>query len=274
MGPAKWSCFYLYAILDIFRRRVVDWCVADAETATLFKPLFDDAAVKHNIVPGQLVLHADRGSPVKARATAFRLADLGVTRSHNRPHTSNDNPFSESHFKTLKYQPRFPKRFGRIEDAKTFCRSFFDWYNQDHRHAGIGLITPDQVHYGQVDAVRAARQAILDQAFGDNPGRFVKKTARSARQADRNMDQPADAETSRLNAAPALTLPRSSRAFPPSWLRHAYRQCSPPAAICRMGRLHCNPLRNAMRNPSTTIGWTVNDPVCTNGYNAPMPTTA
>ena len=118
--------------------------VADAETATLFKPLFDDAAAKHNIMPGQLTLHADRGSPMKAKATAFLLADLGVTRSHNRPHTSNDNPFSESHFKTLKYQPRFPKRFGCIEDAKTFCRSFFDWYNQDHHHSGIGLMTPDQ----------------------------------------------------------------------------------------------------------------------------------
>jgi putative transposase len=175
MGPAKWSYFYLYVILDIFSRRVVGWCVADAETATLFKSLFDDAVTKHNIMPGQLTLHADRGSPMKAKATAFLLADLGVTRSHNRPHTSNDNPFSESHFKTLKYQPRFPKRFGCIEDAKTFCRSFFDWYNQDHHHSGIGLMTPDQVHYGQTDAVHAARQLILDQAFRENPGRFVTK---------------------------------------------------------------------------------------------------
>jgi putative transposase len=175
MGPEKWSYFYLYVILDIFSRRVVGWCIADAESATLFKPLFDDAARKHNIMPGQLTLHADRGSPMKAKATAFLLADLGVTRSHNRPHTSNDNPFSESHFKTLKYQPRFPKRFGCIEDAKTFCRSFFDWYNQDHHHSGIGLMTPDQVHYGQTDAVHAARQLILDQAFRENPGRFVTK---------------------------------------------------------------------------------------------------
>ena len=108
MGPAKWSYFYLYVILDIFSRRVVGWCVADAETATLFKPLFDDAVTKHNIMPGQLTLHADRGSAMKAKATAFLLADLCVTRSHNRPHTCNDNPFSESHFKTLKYQPHFP----------------------------------------------------------------------------------------------------------------------------------------------------------------------
>ena len=175
MGPAKWNYFYLYVILDIYSRRVVGWRVADAETATLFKPLFDDAIEKHNVPPGQLTLHADRGGPMKAKATAFLLADLGVTRSHNRPHTSNDNPFSESAFKTLKYQPRFPKRFGCIEDARSFCRDFFDWYNQDHHHAGIGLMTPDQVHYGQIDAVHAARQATLDQAFRENPERFVKK---------------------------------------------------------------------------------------------------
>jgi putative transposase len=175
MGPSKWSYFYLYVILDIFSRRVVGWCVADAETATLFKPLFDDAIEKHNVPPGQLTLHADRGGPMKAKATAFLLADLGVTRSHNRPHTSNDNPFSESHFKTLKYQPRFPKRFGCIEDARSFCRAFFDWYNQNHHHSGIGLMTPDQVHYGQIDAVHKARQLTLNQAFAANPERFVKK---------------------------------------------------------------------------------------------------
>jgi putative transposase len=176
MGPTKWSYFYLYVILDIFSRRVVGWCVADAESAILFQPLFDDAIQKHNVRPGQLTLHADRGAPMKAKATAFLLADLGVTRSHNRPHTSNDNPFSESHFKTLKYQPRFPRRFGCIEDARGFCRRFFDWYNQDHHHAGIGLMTPDQVHYGQIDAVHAARQVTLDQAFREYPERFVNKT--------------------------------------------------------------------------------------------------
>jgi transposase InsO family protein len=175
MGPTKWSYFYLYVILDIFSRRVVGWCVADAESATLFKPLFDDAIAKHQVPPGQLTLHADRGGPMKAKATALLLADLGVTRSHNRPHTSNDNPFSESHFKTLKYQPQFPQRFGCIEDARSFCRRFFDWYNQDHHHCGIGLMTPDQVHYGQTDAVYAARQHTLDQAFKENRNRFVNK---------------------------------------------------------------------------------------------------
>jgi putative transposase len=176
MGPAKWSYFYLYVILDIFSRRVVGWCVADAENTVLFKALFDDAFVKHGVPPGQLTLHADRGGPMKAKATAFLLADLGVTKSHSRPHTSNDNPFSEAHFKTLKYQPQFPKRFGCIEDARAFCRRFFTWYNQDHHHVGIGLMTPDQVHYGQAKVVHAARQDVLAQAYQANPERFVRKT--------------------------------------------------------------------------------------------------
>lgn len=175
MGPMKWSYYYLYVILDIFSRRVVGWCVADAENATLFKALFEETLAKHAVPPGQLTLHADRGGPMKAKATALLLADLGVTKSHSRPHTSNDNPFSEAHFKTLKYQPEFPKRFGSIEDAKAFCRDFFTWYNRDHHHAGIGLMTPDQVHYGQADAVHAARQETLDRAFRLNPQRFVRK---------------------------------------------------------------------------------------------------
>jgi transposase InsO family protein len=175
MGPAKWTYFYLYVIIDIFSRRVVGWCVADTESAGLFKPLFEDSVAKHLVSPGQLTLHADRGASMKAKATALMLADLGVTKSHSRPHTSNDNPFSESHFKTLKYQPQFPKRFGCIEDARAFCRRFFDWYNQDHHHAGLGLMTPNQVHYTQADAVYAARQKTLDHAFRVNPERFVRK---------------------------------------------------------------------------------------------------
>ena len=172
-GAATWTYFYLYVIIDIFSRRVVAWCVADAESAALFHPLMRDAVLKLDVPEGQLTLHADRGGPMKAKATALLLADLGVTKSHSRPHTSNDNPFSESHFKTLKYQPEFPKRFGCVEDAKTFCRAFFEWYNQSHHHAGIGLMTPDQVHFGQADAVYDARQATLDIACRANPQRFV-----------------------------------------------------------------------------------------------------
>jgi transposase InsO family protein len=174
-GPTKWTYFYLYVIIDIFSRRAVGWCIADAENAALFKVLFDDTIAKHDVPPGQLTLHADRGGPMKAKATALLLADLGVTKSHSRPHVSNDNPFSESHFKTLKYQPRFPKCFGCIEDAKRFCREFFAWYNEAHHHAGLGLMTPNQVHYGQIDAIHAARQITLDAAFAAHPERFVKK---------------------------------------------------------------------------------------------------
>ena len=175
MGPRKWTYFYLYVIIDIFSRRVVGWHVADTESAALFKPLFLESVAKHGVKPDELTLHADRGPSMTAKATAFLLADLGVTKSHSRPYTSNDNPFSESHFKTLKYQPQFPKRFGCIQDAKTFCRHFFTWYNRDHHHLGIGLMTPDQVHYGQVDEIYAARQTILDQAFRSYPERFVNQ---------------------------------------------------------------------------------------------------
>jgi transposase InsO family protein len=175
MGPAKWTYFYLYVIIDIFSRRIVGWCVADRESVTQFMALFKETVAKHPAPPGQLTLHADRGGPMRAKATALLLADLGVSKSHSRPHTSNDNPFSESHFKTMKYQPQFLQRFGCIQDAKAFCRSFFDWYNQQHHHAGIGLMTPDQVHYGMADAIHAARQNTLNGAFKRNPERFVRK---------------------------------------------------------------------------------------------------
>jgi putative transposase len=174
-GPVKLTYFYLYVILDIFSRRVVGWYVADVESATLFKELFEDAVTKHNVPPGQLTLHADRGGPMTAKTTGQLLADLGVTKSHSRPYTSNDNPFSESQFKTLKYQPEFPERFGSREDAVTFSGHYFAWYNESHHHTGIGLMTPNQVHYGIAGDVHAARQNVLDDAFARNPERFVKK---------------------------------------------------------------------------------------------------
>jgi putative transposase len=192
MGPAKWSYFYLYVIIDIFSRRVVGWCVADKESATLFAALFEDATTKHPTPKRQLTLHADRGGPMRAKATALLLADLGVTKSHSRPHTSNDNPFSESHFKTMKYQPQFPQRFGCIQDAKTFCRGFFNWYNQDHHHAGIGLMTPDQVHYGQADQVHAARQITLDGAFRTLRQKGARTTGKSDRDLDQSTEPPAN----------------------------------------------------------------------------------
>jgi len=175
MGPVKWSYFYLYVILDIFSRRVVGWRVEHTESAAQFKDLFIDAMEKHAVPRDQLTLHADRGGPMKAKTTALMLVDLGVLKSHSRPHTSNDNPFSEAHFKTLKYQPEFPKNFATIDQARAFCRRFFAWYNQDHHHAGIGLMTPDQIHFGQAETVYAARQATLNAAYLTTPERFVRK---------------------------------------------------------------------------------------------------
>ena len=177
-GPVKWSYFYLYVILDIFSRRVVGWRVEHAESASQFKALFIDAMGKHAVPRDQLTLHADRGGPMKAKTTALMLVDLGVLKSHSRPHTSNDNPFSEAHFKTLKYQPEFPKKFETIEQARDFCRRFFSWYNKEHHHVGIGLMTPDQIHFGQAEAIHAARKATLDTAFLKTPERFVRKPPR------------------------------------------------------------------------------------------------
>ena len=143
-GPAKWTYFYLYVILDVFSRYVVGWSVQQRESAELAKALIAQATEQQQITPGTLTVHADRGSAMTSKPVAFLLADLGVTKSHSRPYTSNDNPYSEAHFKTLKYRPEFPERFATIEQARAFCRSFFDWYNHEHRHSGIGLLTPSR----------------------------------------------------------------------------------------------------------------------------------
>ena len=144
-GPVKWSYYYLYVILDIFSRYVVGWMVATQESSRLAKVLIAQSYSKQEIVAGGLTLHADRGSSMSSKALALLLADLGVTKSHSRPHVCDDNPYSESQFKTLKYRPEFPARFGTIQQARDFCRGFFDWYNRDHRHSGIGLHTPEDV---------------------------------------------------------------------------------------------------------------------------------
>lgn len=175
LGPVKWTYFYLYVILDIFSRRVVGWFVADCESAEIFKALFEETIAKYSITEGQLTLHSDRGAPMTAKSTAQLLVDLGVTRSLSRPHVSDDNPFSESQFKTVKYQPDFPERFGCHEDAVMYCRAFFKWYNEEHHHSGLGLMTPDQVHYGQSEEIHAARSLILERAAVDHPERFVNK---------------------------------------------------------------------------------------------------
>jgi putative transposase len=174
-GPAKWTHFYLYVILDIFSRYPVGWMVASRESADLAEVLIGQTIRKQNVDRNQLTLHADRGSSMASKPVALLLADLGVTKSHSRPHCSNDNPYSEAQFKTLKYRPDFPDRFDSIEDARVFCARFFTWYSHEHRHSGIGLHTPADVHYGRAHAIREARGRVLDAAYLATPERFVRK---------------------------------------------------------------------------------------------------
>jgi putative transposase len=174
-GPAKWSYFYLYVTIDIYSRYVVGWMLADRESATLAEKLLADTIAKQRIDRDTLTIHADNGSSMASKPVAFLLADLGVTKTHSRPHTSNDNPYSESHFKTLKYRPDFPDRFGSLADARAFCQRFFTWYNTAHRHSGIAWHTPHDVHHGHDQTVRAARADVLAAAYTRNPERFVRK---------------------------------------------------------------------------------------------------
>jgi putative transposase len=174
-GPRKWTYFHLYVILDIFSRKVVGWMIAHRESAALAQRLIAETIARENVVPGQLTIHADRGSSMKSKDVAFLLADLGVTKTHSRPHVSNDNPYSESNFKTLKYRPEFPDRFGSIEDARACCRRFFDWYNNEHRHSGIGMMTPACVHHGRAAQVRQQRVLVLEAAWKRHPERFARQ---------------------------------------------------------------------------------------------------
>ena len=174
LGPAKWTYFYLYVILDVFSRYVTGWMVAYRESAELAKRLIEESCKKQRIQPAQLTLHADRGTSMRSKPVALLLADLGVTKTHSRPHVSDDNPFSESQFRTLKYRPEFPDRFGCIQDSRAFCQSFFRWYNEEHRHSGVGLLTPAMVHYGQAENIRRQRQDVLDVAYQRHPERFVR----------------------------------------------------------------------------------------------------
>ena len=175
LGPAKWTYFYLYVILDIFSRYVVGWMVAPGESAELAKRLIQDTCQKQRILKDQLSLHADRGSSMTSKPVAFLLADLGITKTHSRPHVSDDNPYSESQFRTMKYRPQFPQRFGSIQDSRAFGQQFFSWYNQEHRHSGLGLLTPAMVHYGQAPRVIEQRQTVLDAAYLSHPERFVHR---------------------------------------------------------------------------------------------------
>lgn len=174
LGPTKWTYFYLYVILDIFSRYVVGWMLAYRESAELAKRLIEQTIEREKIEPGSLTLHADRGSSMTSQPVAFLLAGLGVTKSHSRPYVSNDNPYSESQFKTMKYRPEFPERFGCYQDADRFCTEFFPWYNHVHHHSGVAYLTPYEVHYGMAQQRRDQRAEVLKEAFGKNPQRFVR----------------------------------------------------------------------------------------------------
>jgi putative transposase len=171
-GPVTWTYFYLYVILDIFSRYVVGWMVAHREQDSLAKRLIEETCLKQGIQPGQLTVHADRGSSMRSKAVAHLLSDLGITKTHSRPHVSDDNPYSEAQFKTLKYWPQFPERFGSIQGARSFCQDFFPWYNKEHYHSGVGLMTPESVHYCMAEDVFRQRSIVLAEAYEKHPKRF------------------------------------------------------------------------------------------------------
>ena len=172
-GPVAWTYFYLIVLLDIFSRYVVGWGVFERETGQNARLLIGDAIEREGIIENTLFIHNDNGGPMRSKTVAEMLSDLAVTQSFSRPYQSNDNPFSEAQFKTLKYMPTFPARFASIDQARAHCRKFFDWYNYDHRHSGIGYYTPSTVHFGQASVLQSARQNILEKAFQLHPERFV-----------------------------------------------------------------------------------------------------
>jgi putative transposase len=174
LGPEKWTYFHLYVIIDIYSRYVPGWLLAKRETAALAEHLLAETIRKQNVVADQLTIHADRGTSMASKTVALLLADLGVSKSHSRPHCSNDNPYSEAQFKTLKYRPEFPDRFGSIEDGRAFCRRFFHWYNHEHRHTGIGFHTPAAVHFGHAEGIQIERTRVLHTAYAAHPERFVR----------------------------------------------------------------------------------------------------
>ena len=174
-GPQKWTYFYLYVVIDVFSRYVVGWMVAEKESAALAKRFLAETVGKEMDDASDLTVHADRGTSMRSKLVAQLLADLGITKTHSRPYTSNDNAFSESQFKTLKYRPGFPGSFGSLDDAKAFCRPFFYWYNHEHHHHGLALLTPADVHLGRANEVLDERQQTLDRAYAAHPERFRKR---------------------------------------------------------------------------------------------------
>jgi putative transposase len=174
LGSSKWTYYYLYVILDVYSRYVVGWMIAERESAALAEELIAQTCLRQGVEAGQLTIHADRGSAMTSKPVALLLADLGVTKTHSRPHVSNDNPYSEAQFKTMKYRPDYPSRFGSQQDARAWAKAFFDWYNREHHHTGLALLTPADVHFHRAQSVLQKRQAVLEAAYARTPERFVK----------------------------------------------------------------------------------------------------
>jgi putative transposase len=181
LGPTKWTYYYLYTIIDVFSRYVVGWMIAERELASLAEELIAVTCIRQGIQPGQLTIHADRGSSMTSKPVALLMADLGVTKTHSRPHVSNDNPFSESHFKTMKYRPDYPDYFGSIQDARAWAEAFFQWYNHQHHHNSLVLLTPAVVHFGKAEQFQEKRQQVLQAAFTRHPERFVRGAPRAGK---------------------------------------------------------------------------------------------
>ena len=205
LGPVKWTAYYLYVLLDIYSRYVTGWMLATQESNALAKHLIAETCRRQGIEPGQLTTHSDRGPSMTSKPVALLLADLGVTKSFSRPHTSNDNPYSEAQFKTLKYQPGFPERFGSLQHGRGYCQTFFGWYNTEHHHSGIGMMTPEAVHYGRAPLIVAARQKTLDTAFALHPERFVRNPPLHQEVPQRVWINPPKARTD-LQVAPGSTI--------------------------------------------------------------------
>lgn len=207
-GPAKWTCYHLYVILDVFSRYVVGWMVADHESATLASRLIEETLERQGIKPGQLTLHADRGASMRSKTVALLLADLGVAKTHSRPHVSDDNPFSESQFKTIKYRPEFPDRFGSVEDARSCSGHLLDWYNHEHRHGELGLLTPYEVHHGLVPQRLTQRAAVLEEAYRRHPERFRALPRPTAPAKEVWINPPAARQERREGPLPAMMAPQ------------------------------------------------------------------
>ena len=215
VAPFKWTYYYLYVILDIFSRYVVGWMLAHRESAALAQRLIAESCRKQDIERDQLTLHADRGSSMRSKPVGLLLSDLGVTKTHSRPYVSNDNPYSESQFKTMKYCPQFPSRFGSAEDGRLFCCGFFDYYNFHHRHSGIGLMTPADVHYGRAEQLTTARRQILIEAQRAHPERFVRGTPQPPVLPPQAWINPPPEKTTLHNAAQAPLAAASIPGVPP-----------------------------------------------------------